>query len=189
MGKTIRFQALVDRSGRPDVYTPWSDPLKDRAFQKARKENRVLTIHQNPHGAKDYGEVGFEQGHGSTFLIFPKSLRSAENKRVVGIHYDEIAAAKFPTTPAKPKKKPKLAAKETRPAVPSIEEEGDTEKSAVSDKHESPENENRESKETARRDPLTERLEAILADLEKKHVVKAKTALRKWVEEREGAGS
>jgi len=173
MAATIRFQALVARSGRPDVYTPWSDPLRDKVFQKARKENRVLTVHQNLHGAKDYGEVGFREGRGLQFLIFPKSLRWAEGKRVVGIRYDQIAEAKFPAAPlaqatnqAKAKKKAKPLEKKAEPVV--VEPEPMA-----------------EPPEPVEMDPLTKQLKEVLRDLEKSRVPKARATLRKIIQQRE----
>lgn len=184
MAKTIRFQALIDRSGRPDVYTPWSDPLKDRAFQKAIKENRVLTIHQNLPGTKDYGEVGFEPDRGSQLLIFPKSLRWAESKRVVGIHYEDVAEAKFPNTPAKPRKEPR-AAKHTERPVPLSGGAIEPEESQNSTKPNPAETEETETAPPVHLDPLTEQLKAVLNDLGKRRATKAKAALRKIIERRE----
>ena len=48
MGKTRRFGDLVRESGRPEVVTLWTEPKKDRAFSKAIRENRVLTVESDP---------------------------------------------------------------------------------------------------------------------------------------------
>lgn len=172
MAGTLRFQALVDRSGRPDVYTPWSDPAKDPAFQKARKRNRVLTIHQNLRGAKDFGEIGFRQGPGLQFLIFPKSLSWAEGKRVIGIRYEDIAEARFPAKAAVLKsRKPREVAKSEPKKRETLAE---------------PVESASEVRETEAEEPVkTEQLKSILRDLEKKHATKAKSALKNLIEARE----
>ena len=71
--KEIRFTDLVSRAGKPEVVTPWSDPKQDRAFMKAVKENRIVTLVQQPlTKRRDYGEIGFHQDSRAAYLIFPK---------------------------------------------------------------------------------------------------------------------
>ena len=85
---TIRFTDLVEKSGRPDVVALWTDPKKNREFQKALRENRVLTVKQEPAGTKkDYGRIGFFQERGVSYLVFPKSLPRSD-ARVVGLKYE-----------------------------------------------------------------------------------------------------
>jgi len=192
MAGTLRFQALVDRSGRPDVYTPWSDPSKDPAFQKARKLNRVLTIHQNLRGAKDFGEVGFQQGRGLQFLIFPKSLSWADGKRVVGIRYEDIAEAKFPARAPAAKTTKQRKAKTTGQETPPKSETQPTEKPVPPERAAPPEETSvrvveAKPEEPVKLDPLTEQLKTVLGALEKKHVTKAKSVLKTLIEERERA--
>ena len=190
MAETLRFQTLVDRSGRPDVYTPWADPLKDRKFQKARKENRVLTIHQNLHGAKDYGAVGFQEGRGLQFLIFPKSLRWAEGKRIIGIRYEDIAEAKFPVVPVAAKsKKEKLEATHRKITPQSPESPARAEEQESSKESARPPVEEKNRDEQANVDPLTAQLKTILRALETSHVPKAKSVLKNLIKERERAAS
>jgi hypothetical protein len=127
---TVRFSKIVEAAGKPDVHVLWIDPAKDSILQKAIKANRVMTIHQQAAGTKtDYGTVGFEKNVSGQVLIFPKSLRSFENKRAVGVKYDLLESASIPAPvpeseelpnvqPAKPPKKSKAKeskAKESKP--------------------------------------------------------------------------
>jgi hypothetical protein len=48
MEKTLRFGDLVRNSGRPETIALWTDPKKDRTLTRAIKENRVLTVIQEP---------------------------------------------------------------------------------------------------------------------------------------------
>lgn len=61
MERKLRFGDLVRNSGRPQIITLWTDPKKDRAFTRATKENRVLTVVQEPGTGKDYGWIGFKR--------------------------------------------------------------------------------------------------------------------------------
>jgi hypothetical protein len=64
-----------------------------------------MTVHQENVGTKtDYGEIGFVEGVQGSFLIFPKSLKRYEGKRVVGVKYDLLKEP--PLMEAAPKKKP-----------------------------------------------------------------------------------
>ena len=88
MGKTRRFGDLVRESGRPEVVTLWTEPNKDRAFSKAIKENRVLTVESDPTSKrKDFGRIGFHRVHGGIYLVFPKALPKETEARIVGINY------------------------------------------------------------------------------------------------------
>lgn len=90
--KTARFTELVSKAGAPETYLLWVRPKDDRVFQRAVKENRILTIHQENVGAKkDYGMVGFHEELNAQFLIFPKSLKAFADRRVIGINYDLLA--------------------------------------------------------------------------------------------------
>jgi hypothetical protein len=117
MAKTIRFSALVEESGRPHIATLWVDPEKDPSFSKAIKENRVLTVHDDPAShKKEYGSIGFQREHGATYLVFPRPLPKAE-ARIVGINYELTEAPPPPPKDlvsqvrVKPKKKEKADAK------------------------------------------------------------------------------
>ena len=75
--KTARFTDLVKKAGAPNPYLLWVSPKKDNIFQRAVKEQRVLTIHQENVGTKkDYGMVGFHQEPNAQYLVFPKSLKA-----------------------------------------------------------------------------------------------------------------
>lgn len=89
MAKTVRFSQLVKSSGRPHVVTLWGDPGKDRAFGRAIRENRILTVKQNPVGSRrDVGRIGFLEEKNVSYLVFPKPLSEAKDTQVVGIKYD-----------------------------------------------------------------------------------------------------
>jgi len=89
--KTARFKDLVERCGTPEAYTAWVDPKRDSRFQAAWRENRVLTIHQNPAGhTKDFGVVGFHKEPNVGYLLFPKPLTEFEGRKIVGIAYDAV---------------------------------------------------------------------------------------------------
>jgi hypothetical protein len=104
MRETIRFSQVVERSGQPEPFTLWVKPEKDRKFQSALKDHRVLTVHQDTVGSKaDYGTVGFTEDSHAQFLIFPKSLKRFEGKRIVGVKYELLKED------VSPKKKSALA--------------------------------------------------------------------------------
>jgi hypothetical protein len=93
MGKAIRFSELVQKSGRPYAATLWTDPNKDPDFQKAVKENRVVTVKQETVGSKkDFGTIGFSREKNVSYFIFPKKLPNVPDARVVGIKYDLLQA-------------------------------------------------------------------------------------------------
>ena len=97
--KTVRFAAVVAASGKPEIHLLLMEPGKDSQLQRAIKANQVMTIHQSAVGTKaDYGTIGFEKTLGQ-FLIFPKSLKRFEDRRVVGINFDltnDAAGRKVP---------------------------------------------------------------------------------------------
>jgi len=88
--KTARFSHLVEKSGRPIVYTLWQKPAVDRHFQSQLKNNRVMTI-QKSEGGRDFGVVDFKESKGATYLVFPKSLKRFAGKRIVGIDWALLA--------------------------------------------------------------------------------------------------
>ena len=120
MGKTIRFGDLVRASGRPEAVTLWTDPKKDRPFSKAVRENRVLTINEDPSSSKkEYGQIGFHRGENATYFVFPRPLPKQENSRVVGINY-QLAEDKPPADPLPrqaPSKSRKVENKKTAPTI------------------------------------------------------------------------
>jgi len=87
--KTARFAQIVEKAGQPQVYTLWQKPGQDRHLQSQIKNNRVMTIQKSDAGS-EFGIVGLKEHKGASYLIFPKSLKRLENKRIVGINWDLI---------------------------------------------------------------------------------------------------
>jgi hypothetical protein len=87
--KTKRFADVVAAAGRPEVYTLWQKPRQDRRLQSEIKNNRVMAIQKSEAGS-EFGMVGFKEKKGASYLIFPKSLKRFENKRIVGINWDLV---------------------------------------------------------------------------------------------------
>ena len=113
---TIRFQKIVETAGKPNVHLLWMDPAKDPVLQKAVKANCVMTIHQQPSGAKtDFGTIGFEKNVAGQFLIFPKSLKAFAGKRVVGVKYDSIEWPAVPKAQQAPKVRPPKTSTKSQP--------------------------------------------------------------------------
>ncbi|MEY2546620.1 MAG: hypothetical protein QOG48_1737 [Verrucomicrobiota bacterium] len=88
--KTVRFADVVEKAGAPEVYTLWQKPAQDRHLQSAIKNHRVMTV-QRTEGGTEFGEVGFKERKGASYLVFPKSLKGFENKRIVGIKWELVA--------------------------------------------------------------------------------------------------
>lgn len=66
-------------------------PKRDPHFQSAWRENRVLTVLQNPSAqARDFGVVGFRKANNAAYLLFPKPLTEFEGRKIVGIAYDAV---------------------------------------------------------------------------------------------------
>jgi len=88
--KTVRFAEVVEKTGRPETYTLWQKPAADRHLQSQIKNNRVMTIQRSESGT-EFGMVGFKQAKGPSYLVFPKSLKRFENRRIVGINWDLVS--------------------------------------------------------------------------------------------------
>jgi hypothetical protein len=89
--KTARFKEVVARSGRPEIHLSWSALASDKVLQVAAKRHRVMTVYQQLRGAKkDYGVAGLVEAPHVQYLVFPKSLRYLNDRRVVGIQYDLV---------------------------------------------------------------------------------------------------
>ena len=89
--KTARFAQVVEKCGQPEVYTLWQKPAQDRHLQSQIKNNRVMTIQKSDGGA-EFGIVGFKERKGANHLVFVKSLKRFENKRIVGINWKLVRA-------------------------------------------------------------------------------------------------
>lgn len=92
--KTVHFSQIVEKCGKPEPYTLWLAPEKDGRFQAALQGTRVMTVHENAAGSSaDFGEVGYAKGAHGELLLFGKSLKAFEGKRVVGIKYSLLKQA------------------------------------------------------------------------------------------------
>jgi len=87
--KTKRFADIVAAAGKPEVYTLWQKPAQDRHLQSEIKNNRVMTILKSDAGS-EFGIIGFKEKKGASYLIFSKSLKRFENRRIVGINWDLV---------------------------------------------------------------------------------------------------
>jgi hypothetical protein len=87
--KTARFSQIIERCGKPQVYTLWQKPSADRHLQSQIKNHRVMTILKSESGT-DFGLVGFKESKEARYVIFPKSLKRFSDKRIVGIDWSLI---------------------------------------------------------------------------------------------------
>jgi len=88
--KTARFSQVIEKCGKPQVYTLWQKPSTDRHLQAHLKNNRVMTILKTESGT-DFGVPGFKERKVATYLVFPKSLKQFADKRVIGIDWALIS--------------------------------------------------------------------------------------------------
>ena len=109
--KTVRFANVIRKSGKPEIYLPLS--ADDPDFQRALKSDRVMSLVGASAGSKTtHGEVGYDKGQRAQLLIFPKSLESFADSKIVGIDYDSFAEPRAAREPAaKPAKAEKPSAK------------------------------------------------------------------------------
>ena len=84
--KTTRFCQIIEKCGKPQVYTLWQKPSIDRHLQAQIKKSRVMTILKSDSGT-DFGIVGFKESKKARYLIFPKSLKRFAEKRIIGIDW------------------------------------------------------------------------------------------------------
>jgi hypothetical protein len=84
--KTARLSHVIEKCGKPQVYTLWQKPSTDRHLQAQLKNNRVMTILKTESGT-DFGIAGFKERKGATYLVFPKSLKQFTDRRVIGIDW------------------------------------------------------------------------------------------------------
>jgi len=93
--KTVRFSDIIQFAGQPKLYTPWIEPDKDPELKRAIREHRVMTLRQANVGTrKDFGEIGFSADNQVSYLIFPRSLRQFDGRKIVGIKYDRFETGK-----------------------------------------------------------------------------------------------
>lgn len=130
MSATVRFLKVVEAAGKPQAHTLWGGLDSDAEFQRAVKARRVMTIRQANVGTKkDFGLVGFSQEGPAQFLVFPRSLKPFEGRRVIGINYDLFAPAPAPgaawkmkPVKAEKEKKPRSSPETRRPEPPAVPE-------------------------------------------------------------------
>jgi hypothetical protein len=87
--KTTRFGDILEKCGEPEVYTLWQKPAQDRHLQSMIKNNRLMTI-QKSEAESDFGIVGLKESKGASYLVFPKSLKRFENRRIIGIKWELV---------------------------------------------------------------------------------------------------
>jgi hypothetical protein len=87
--KTARFSQIAEKCGQPSIYILWQKPTADRRSQALLKGNRVMTVQKSESGT-DFGIIGFKERKGGRYLVFPKSLKSFANTRVIGIDWTRI---------------------------------------------------------------------------------------------------
>ena len=84
--KTARFSLIVEKCGKPQVYTLWQKPSVDRHLQARIKKTRLMTILKSESGT-DFGIVGFKESKEARYIVFPKSLKRFAEKRIIGIDW------------------------------------------------------------------------------------------------------
>jgi hypothetical protein len=110
--KTVRFSQVVKKAGKPTMHLQLVDAAEDRELRQAAKLNRVTTISQSTVGhATDHGTVGLDPKLKGQLLVFPKSLASFADRRVVGIKYEMLEEPEIPKDKLAPKS---LLKKKTR---------------------------------------------------------------------------
>jgi hypothetical protein len=121
--KKIRFGDLVQQAGRPTTMALWTAPEKNKDLQRAIRANRVLTIrHQTVGNKRDVGTIGFRKEPDAIYLIFPRSLPTADPAPVIGINYELLeqppqsgkGQSKTPAQPT-PSARTAIAEKRTEP--------------------------------------------------------------------------
>jgi hypothetical protein len=115
--KSVRFALVVASAGKPELYLALFDPKQDRAFMRAVKEQRVLSIRQDPTSQRaDFGMVGFDEQKYTTLLIFPKPLTAFADARVIGIKYNMVREARVAAhAPPRSRKPPKARVEKRQP--------------------------------------------------------------------------
>ena len=84
--KIARFSKVVEKCGKPQVYTLWQKPSADCHFQAQMKKNRVMAVLKSEAG-RDFGIVGLKKNKEARYLVFPKSLKPFAENRIIGIDW------------------------------------------------------------------------------------------------------
>ena len=88
--KTVRFSKVVEKCGKPEVYLLMTETDPD--FQTALHADKIMSLSDDSHGAgTEYGTVGYDKKRKGQLLLFPKTLKSFEEMKIVGIKYDLFA--------------------------------------------------------------------------------------------------
>jgi hypothetical protein len=87
--RTVRFAAIVEACGAPQVYIPWQSLKEDRRLQAQIRQARIMTIQKSGSGS-DFGCVGLIERKGARYLVFPKSLKRFADQRIVGIKWELV---------------------------------------------------------------------------------------------------
>ncbi|HEY1582307.1 MAG TPA: hypothetical protein VGF73_04310 [Chthoniobacterales bacterium] len=87
--KSVRFSAVVEACGQPQVYTLWQTPKKDRHLQTEIRHDHLMTIQRSASGT-EFGCVGFVERKGALYLQFPKSLKRFADQRIVGVKWELV---------------------------------------------------------------------------------------------------
>lgn len=67
-----------------------------------------MTIHQQNVGTKkDHGTVGFSEESHAQYLIFPRSLRTFSDRKIIGVNYDLLAKDSRPVAASRESGRPK----------------------------------------------------------------------------------
>ena len=88
--KSVRFSKVVEKSGRPEVYLLMSETDPD--FHKAVEADKIMSLSGEAHGSgTEYGTVGYDKKRHGQLLLFPKSLKSFADAKIIGVKYDLLA--------------------------------------------------------------------------------------------------
>ena len=85
--KSVRFAQVVQKCGKPEVYLLMSETDPD--FHKAVEAGKIMSLSDDSHGSgTEYGTVGYKKKRHGQLLLFPKSLKSFADAKIIGIKYD-----------------------------------------------------------------------------------------------------
>lgn len=88
--KSVCFSKVVEKSGKPEVYLLMSETDPD--FHKALEAGKIMSLRDESHGSgTEYGTVGYDKRRHGQLLLFPKSLKSFADARIIGIKYELFA--------------------------------------------------------------------------------------------------
>ena len=87
---SVRFSKVVQKCGKPEVYLLMSET--DPEFHKALEADKIMSLSDESHGSgTEYGTVGYDKKRHGQLLLFPKSLKTFTDAKIVGIKYDLFA--------------------------------------------------------------------------------------------------